>query len=663
MNVSSFCHSFRDLQKRQRKEEWVKSGHRVIGSSGHRVIGSSGQVTASGDGAVGQTKLCFYFTRWLDGSMTRFLCSSFALACWTAACLAAEPGGGLIPAERMTDWRLAGVPAGGLRQLARPPFNRTKLLDVTKPPYNADNTGAKDAQPAIMQAIAKAEADDVVYLPAGTYRIEKPLGAFGGKSRITIRGAGPDKTFVTPCGPQSGGIGITPADGGDWWYENRLKGDISGSPAKGATVLTVGDTFIKALDGTPNGGIGQLCQIALKNDPKLPVVVPANFDYARKQISRIVAKTATTVTISPGLLFDLPAELAPQLRPGGRYAEFVGIEDLTLDAANSPTPHALASMEVAYGCWIKNVTVLNVPNYSIGVSGCVQCEVRHCYVAKRKGAGSNGAGILVGQVSFCLFEDNVLLEQFPHIEVNGSSGNVFSYNFCQDSDINGVIGVSICSNHGAHSSFNLYEGNVSPKFQSDGYHGSASHDTAFRNWFHGTSEKTNQFGICVYLNRFTRYYSLVGNVLGRKGLDYKYDNAENGFGYDDRFIYVFGLPNIGNGGFKGTVQPSKGKLWADWDKMLASPRGKGPGPNGFQELDLDVKATTLLKGNYNYKDNGVPESEALGGAALPPSLYLKEKPAWFGDLTWPPFGPDTEFAKNKIPAQVRFEAQKKNAER
>ena len=47
-------------------------------------------------------------------------------------------------------------------------------------------------------------------------------------------------------------------------------------------MLTVGDT--KALDDYPNGGIGQICQLALKNDPKLPVVRPRNFDYMRRQV-------------------------------------------------------------------------------------------------------------------------------------------------------------------------------------------------------------------------------------------------------------------------------------------------------------------------------------------------------------------------------------------
>jgi len=535
------------------------------------------------------------------------------LAATASLSAAALPGAEIIPADRLADWRpgdVVGV-ASGIPE-------RTNRIDVTRPPYDADNTGAQDAHPAIQKAIAAAAENDVVYLPAGRYRIDKAL-AVGCTSRITIRGAGPEKTFILGHHPTGGAIQVG-SGGADWWYEERLKIDIAASPSRGATVLTVGDTT--PLDRFPEGGIGQLCQLSLKNDPALPVIVPANFDYMRRQVSRIVAKTATTVTIAPGLLFDLPSALSPRLAPAGGRAEFVGIEDLTVDGSNSRTPHGLIHLTACYGCWVRNVSVRNAPNYHVSVSDSARCEVRHCHVAKRMGEGSNGAGFLVGTSSFCLFEDNIIGEQFPHIEVNGSSGN------------------------------------VSPKFQSDGYHGSSSHDTAFRNWFQGTDVRADKFGICVNLNRFTRFYSIVGNVL-RAGHAWLYDNAENGLGYDERYIYAFGLPNMGNGGFSGKAQPSKGKDWADWPRMLGSERGKGPGPSGFQELDLDVKATTLLKGNYNYRDRGVPASESLGGVALPESLYLKEKPAWFGDLPWPPFGPDTDFEKNKIPAQVRFEAMEK----
>jgi len=568
---------------------------------------------------------------------------------WERGGVAAE----IISAERLADWRpgvTVGVP-GGI------PTNRTHVVDVTKSPYRADNTGVTDAQPAIQKAITEADEDDVVYLPTGTYRVNSAI-ALGKNSKITIRGAGPDKTVILPY-HQSNGITICPADGGDWWYPNRLKLDIMASPKRGDTVLTVGDT--KPLDSYPNGGIGQICQLSMKNDLTLPVVSPGHWEYMRRQLSRIVGRTDTTVTISPGLLYDLPARLGPVLRPGGRYSELVGIEDLTVDGTNSTAPRGLILINASYGCWVRNVTMRKAERYIFVVDGALQCEIKHCYLGQRRSAaGPNGGGLLMGVSSFCLVEDNVLAETFPDMEINSSSGNVFAYNFCDDKSVQGgLLGCSINSNHGGHGSHNLYEGNVAPRFQCDGYHGSASHDTIFRNWFHGTSSMTDRFWICVNLNRFTRCYNIVGNVLGRQGYTWLYEVEQVGFSYDKHFIYSLGFPNMGNGWSNGeTAQPSKGQYWADWERMLASEPGKGPGPSGFQELDLDVKQTTLLKGNHNYRDNGVPESESLGGTTLRKSLYLKEKPAWFGDLPWPPFGPDMEFEQNKIPAQVRFEAMK-----
>ncbi len=47
-----------------------------------------------------------------------------------------------------------------------------------------------------------------------------------------------------------------------------------------------------------------------------------------------------------------------------------------------------------------------------------------------------------------------------------------------------------------------------------------------------------------------------------------------------------------------------------------------PGSGGFQEIDLDVKDTAILKGNFNYKDKAVPAAESLGGDKLPNSLLV-----------------------------------------
>jgi hypothetical protein len=77
------------------------------------------------------------------------------------------------------------------------------------------------------------------------------------------------------------------------------------------------------------------------------------------------------------------------------------------------------------------------------------------------------------------------------------------------------------------------------------------------------------------------------------------------------------------------------------------------GAAGFQELDLDVDATTLKKGN-TFVPTGIPASEALT-TTLPQSLYLATKPAWFGTLVWPPFDPTApNVSYDAIPAGYRY---------
>ena len=61
------------------------------------------------------------------------------------------------------------------------------VIDVTKPPYNADNTGKTDCSDAIQAAFSHANkttnrfatkderAIKILYFPAGTYLITKPL--------------------------------------------------------------------------------------------------------------------------------------------------------------------------------------------------------------------------------------------------------------------------------------------------------------------------------------------------------------------------------------------------------------------------------------------------------------------------------------------------------
>src|SRR5207247_2677966 len=92
----------------------------------------------------------------------------------------------------------------------------------------------------------------------------------------------------------------------------------------------------------------------------------------------------------------------------------------------------------------------------------------------------------------CLVEDNIMYQSFSEIEINsGSIGNVFAYNFMKDGNF-------ADSNHNSHNSYNLYEGNIIDNFESDGYYGSESEATLFRNYILGY----------VALKRFSRNFNI-----------------------------------------------------------------------------------------------------------------------------------------------------------
>ncbi len=592
----------------------------------------------------------------------------------------------LIPADRLADWTpwvTVGVP-GGIP-------NRTNIIDVTAAPYFADNTGAVDSGSIIVQAVMDAPAESVIYLPEGTYKFETSslsIYANSRKSNVTIRGAGMDKTIID-CRTGSSCIFIGTGSDWNWPYPSTGNKVVSGK-SKGSTQLTVED-------GAPYT-VGSLLLLNGGQDKNLPVMSVGGFEHVQKQFVRITGKSGNTLTFFPPLAMDLSG-VEVIARVAQQQVEYVGVEDLTVDTFGGNGFKYGIWAEQTYGFWMRNVKVQHSSNYNVFIMDSLGCEVRHSYMGPLfKSESPNGAGLLLNIITGCLIEDNIITDSFPNIELNhGSSGNVFAYNFLNNKS--GLIGID--TNHGPHNSFNLYEGNIGHNLMADGYFGSVSHDTIYRNWFTGLGLPSTQT-YCFSLKRFTRNYSLVGNMLGNSG--------------NKTVCEGYGQPYIGNGSSYGTAQPSVGDWWADWNptdgpsvrgtvtaiydvsatwngvncvkcgaditlssgslsqeaipnfttsdgggfsgivisadgnsyKLDRSPWSQSidvpvgstfvawPGASGFGELDLDVEASTIFKGNWRAATDSIPPSESLGSQVLPASLYLPSKPAWFGDLTWPP---------------------------
>jgi len=105
---------------------------------------------------------------------------------------------GILDRTRAIDWSLGnqGI-AGGIP-------TRTTVCATLRPGVTAGQ---------INKAIASCRADRVVFLEAGTYLLSSGI-SFGNKSRVTLRGAGPDKTILKfvdtePCGGFAADVSVT----------------------------------------------------------------------------------------------------------------------------------------------------------------------------------------------------------------------------------------------------------------------------------------------------------------------------------------------------------------------------------------------------------------------------------------------------------------------
>lgn len=608
----------------------------------------------------------------------------------------------LPPSSRLTDWTPGthtGV-AGGIAQY-RPggASERTNLIDVTQSPYNADNTGTSNASTAIASAISAASAGDVVYLPAGTYRCTSTID-FGAKKNITVRGDGIGETIIALVGSANLFVGTSASY---LWNSPASNNTITVGNTKGSTTLTIASTSAFT--------VGTLAQIRWDNqeDPAelamgaVPVVSVMGFPMVRRQMVRIVAKDATTLTIEPGIFHAPQSGLTAKIFSSSAYAERVGLEDFEIDMTDSTAAFSVQLYQ-SHQCWLYRVKCTNSNSFHVGINDSLKPEVRQCWIAGRKGApGPNGAAVIVKKTSAALIEHCVLADIFPCIELNqGTCGSAVLHNHVSAFAYNGGY---LNINHDPHNSHNLIEGNKTSSIQSDGYFGSASEDTIFRNWICGNYLSGTNLERVLWLNRFTRNYSVIGNIIGTDGgqaASY-YSSVPEASGVD-RAVHI-GIPNIGNSTYTGEVTPSAGTPWpgllieatlttrtSDTTGTLTLSTSSGvtnnatayfrtgdgtryqitigtvsglsapftgatstmpaesatgtlwPGDNAFQAYDHDVYNTLVTKANYLCAQSGtgaIPSGDELSpGDTLPDSLAYDEAPYdWPTGFDWPPFSP------------------------
>ncbi|MBL9188074.1 MAG: hypothetical protein JNK23_11380 [Opitutaceae bacterium] len=568
----------------------------------------------------------------------------------------------------------------------------------------------------IYAALIACPAGQTVKLGPGPFAIsytEFRQHHLGGK---TLRGSGSDPATGTVIHVLPGGNGIK-LRGSDT-YLSPLTGEITGTPAKGATTLAAANltTWL----------VNRLVELQTENDDTLPVMSVGGSPFIKRQTVLVTAVDTGAGTMT----FQPPLYQTPVKRTGGalvmRWLSHTGalapilgagLEDFVIDGLASDT-HTLLSAGGMHGCWFKNIRVKNTYRHGMYFGESAQIELRDCVIMPTRDTNwgsSNHGGLGLGAVSGSLFENNIIEKHFPLIKMEGAAcaGNVFGYNFILQH-----YGYYVGVTHNAGNHCNLWEGNAMTSIQTDGYFGSAADDVVFRNDLHGVvidPFTTPFYAYPVQLSRFTRRWEIVGNQLGRTGTTYgietwlptAFNGSSNGVannyaGDPHVDLLLTGVLTTRTGDGTGTVtldttvgqleNPDVSQLGVTWGTGLAATGrygvGKGevnpttrvvtltgggyesvlpaqgtavrlwPNANGYRERD-DATAQSLVRlGNYYAKDNvGIPAVEALGSTTLPASLYRSSAPSFMAGYNWPPYDPvtrDTRFAA--IPAGARYEA-------
>jgi hypothetical protein len=332
---------------------------------------------------------------------------------------------------------------------------------------------------------------------------------------------------------------------------------------------------------------------------------------------------------------------------GGPTVRYAGVEDLYVTGGRA----GMILLQNAAYSWVRNVESDGSPASGRGLVGrhvaleaCYRCVVRdsHVHGASDVVHGGVAYGIAVAaQSSECLVENNVVHDLNKPIVLQASGGgNVIAYNYVDDAWTRAAPDVQETSIDGGHAAFphmELFEGNWAAHLGAGATWGNAGWLTFFRN--HASAEQRRSAGAgerwdvaAVGLEAGLVGVNVVGNVLGAPGKGLLYEVSSDPPGTGRAAVYRLGHRAGGGdgGGDAGRYE---------------DPRAPG-----------STASTLLRHGNFDFVTGEVAWDRAIASRALPPSLYLRERPAFFGERPWPWVDPVGPRRLHALPAKERFDA-------
>ena len=574
----------------------------------------------------------------------------------------AQQWSGIVDPSRAVDWSNVGVP-GGIP-------NASNLCASLSPGATAAQINA-----AIAGCGGKPGNVNVVQLAAGTYNLSPGI-TWNGTSYVVLRGAGADKTFLIFTG---GGdachnhfsdvcVGQTSNEtnwqGGPTNTANWTAGFAVGTTQitlSAVTNMHVGQPiFLDQADDTADTGQVFVCS---DNTISPPCSLEDNVNNGQRthrnqvqQVTVVACGTANTfgaacngtnVTISPGLyMANWSSAKSPQAWWATTPLYFSGVENLSADHTNSSGARGFILYN-CLGCWIKGVRSIDSGKAHFEVAYSKSATVRDNYAYLTQGTTTQAYGFQSFNTSDSLIENNIFQYIPGPLVVNSDcSGCVIGYNFTVNNFYTGSAGwmMPLTSQHGGGEDNLLYEGNVGALAAGDVFHGTHNFISLFRNYLSGNQTKcwssgtypNAAFGGCnndrnaILARSYSRFYNIVGNVLGTTGVSSSYE------GGNDQAVYFLGSGNTEN----GVTVPSDSLVkttmmrWGNYDVVTGAARWCGNSSNsGWATICSSLSEIPTGLSSYA---NAVPAT-----TTLPASFYLSTKPSWWpSSKAWPAIGPD-----------------------
>lgn len=620
----------------------------------------------------------------------------------------AQPWSGIIAPSRAIDWRNAGIP-GGI------PSGSWAQCGSTIAPYGT--SASPGSTSTINTQISGCAANTYVQLGAGTFYL---TGTITLKNQTEVRGMGANSTFLIFSGEGSclgqysqfclaGSMNYP--NGGEQntatWTAGFSRGTTSITLSNSLNI-TANSTVIILDQQDDASDTGQVynCTVtpcapglggnsgSSRTDHTCSASVSPSVGYCSQQQMVLVTACSpscnnsgsTTLTISPGLY--MPNWRSSQ-STGAWWptttAYQMGVQNLSADLTNTNAGTQTFVLFGCYQCWVTGVRSIYAARNHVWLWSTSHAIIQNNYFYQSTSHESQSYSVeLYAGSSDNLIVNNICQQVTDSCPNNngGGSGNVSAYNFSID-DIFESSGWFQPSDydHAGGESFWLKEGNDGMGIIADQVHGTHQFTTAFRNretgWQvagcgnAGTGNPCNANTTAINLFASSRYFNVVGNVLGQANYHTQYTSVTTAGNQNASVFYIGGQQGGANGSFCTNAACSSRSTtvgdpltynslmrWGNWDVVTAgcghtlacststvrwcgssSDTGWSTTCSSTSEVGAAFGDATSTPSSYA---NLVPSlgDTGAGQTAMPASFVYGSKPSWFGNVPWPAVGPD-----------------------